>query len=47
MIAIIPLITDPINQLNSPYPLIEIGPKRITIIPPPIIIKSHIANKKP
>jgi len=47
MIAIIPLITEPINQLNSPYPLIEMGPKMVTIIPPPTIIKSHIANKKP
>ena len=40
------LITDPINKLNSPKPETEIGPKIVTTIPPPKIIKPHIANKK-
>jgi len=40
------LITDAINQSNSPKPEIEIGPKIVTTIPPPKIIKPHIANKK-
>ena len=45
-IAITALITDAINQLNSPNPEIEIGPKIVTTIPPPTIINPHIANKK-
>ena len=42
----IALITDAMNQLSSPNPEIEIGPKMVTTIPPPTIINPHIANKK-
>jgi hypothetical protein len=38
MIATIALITDPINQLSSPNPEIEIGPNIVTTIPPPTSI---------
>lgn len=38
---------DAINRLNSPYPVIEIGPKIVTRIPPPRRIRIHIANKNP
>jgi len=44
---IIALITDEISQSRSPKPEIDTGPRRVTIIPPPIIIKTHIANKNP
>jgi len=47
IIAIIALITDEINQSRSPNPEIDIGPRRITTIPPPAIIKIHIVNKNP
>ena len=40
------LITDAINQSNSPNPETEIGPRMVTTIPPPTIINPHIANKK-
>ncbi len=46
-IAIIPLKTELIKGSNSPKPVIEIGPKIVTAIPPPISIKSHIKNKNP
>jgi len=45
--ATIALITDAINQSRSPNPEIDIGPRRETTIPPPTIIKTHIANKNP
>jgi len=45
--ATIALITDEINQSRSPNPEIDIGPKRVTTIPPPTRIKIHIANKNP
>jgi hypothetical protein len=45
--AITVLITDEMNQLKSPYPEIDIGPRNVTIIPPPMIINPHIANKNP
>lgn len=44
--AMTALITDAINQLSSPNPEIEIGPRMVTTIPPPTIINPHIANKK-
>jgi len=46
-IAITALMTDEINQSRSPKPEIDTGPKRTTTIPPPTIIKIHIANKNP
>ncbi len=45
--AMIDLITDAITQSSSPNPEIEIGPKIVTRIPPPTIIKTHIENKNP
>jgi hypothetical protein len=45
--AIIALITDAINQLRSPNPEIEMGPSIVTTIPPPTMIRVHIANKNP
>jgi len=46
-IAIIPLRMDPNNSSYSPYPEIEMGPKIVTAIPPPIKIRIHIKNKNP
>ena len=43
----ITLIPDATIQWKSPNCCIENGPNKTTIIPPPTIIKSHIANKKP
>lgn len=37
---------DEISEFISPKPSIEIGPKIVTTIPPPIKIKIHIPNKK-
>jgi hypothetical protein len=45
--ATIALMIDVINQLNSPNPDRVIGPNRVTTIPPPASIKTHIANKNP
>ena len=38
---------DAINELRSPNPDIEIGPRIVTTIPPPTSIKPHIASKNP
>ena len=46
IIAIIALREDEIIELKSPYPVIEMGPKIATRIPPPISNKSHIAKIK-
>ena len=46
IIAIIALREDEIIESKSPYPVIEIGPKIATSIPPPIINKIHIAKIK-
>ena len=45
-IAIPPLVTDVKILSNSPKPEMEIGPKITTAIPPPSIIKIHIAKRK-
>jgi len=45
--ATVALMIDAISQSRSPNPEMDIGPKRVTTIPPPIIIKIHIANKNP
>lgn len=47
-IATVALTIDEINKSSSsPNPEIEIGPKILTIIPPPIRIRPHMANKNP
>jgi hypothetical protein len=47
MIAISPLDAELKKESNSPKPEIEIGPRIITAIPPPTIIKIHIKNMNP
>lgn len=46
-IAILPLRIEFNKVSYSPYPEIEIGPKIVTAIPPPIKIRIHIKNKNP
>ena len=42
-----PLTIEFIQGSNSPKPVIEMGPRIITAMAPPIIIKTHIKNKNP
>ena len=42
-----PFMAEDTNQLRSPKVVIEIGPKMVTTMPPPIKIRIHIENKKP
>ena len=46
-IAARPLIREFIKESNSPNPETERGPRMVTAIPPPRIIRIHIKNKKP
>ena len=46
IIAIIALIDDEIIESKSLYPVIEIGPKIVTSMPPPTSNKIHIAKIK-
>lgn len=43
-IEITALITEENNKSNSPYPETEIGARIKTAIPPPMIIKIHMAK---
>ena len=45
--ATIALMTEETNQSRSPKPETDIGPRRMTTIPPPTTIRTHIANKNP
>ncbi|MFB5614993.1 MAG: hypothetical protein ACE5RI_07840 [Candidatus Nitrosomaritimum yanchengensis] len=47
IIAISPLVTELKKESNSPKPVIEMGPRIVTAMPPPTKIKTHIKNMNP